>query len=866
MFTQHAPALAQQYPIFPCKPDRSAPRTRHGFKDASRDPAQVNEWCRKYPDDLIGVPTGAASGLFVLDVDAKNGKDGFATLAANGWTVPPTRTHRTQHGGAHYLFKMPSGIPLRSTAGTLGDGLDTRADGGFVYWWPANGCEVENPDTLADIPGWLLAALDKGGSRRDTTTPHPVTNSLSPGLTVDNNDLGGGPLGLSQQQIGELLASLDPDMDYQSWLAIGQGLHHETNATQAGLDAWVKWSRGSDKFPGDAELAAKWASFGKRDGGPEVTMRSVARMARHVAQDNLLGEPEQAAAQVSATRFHYGDGVFVAGRDGLTFDTVDSNNEPHSLWICSALNVLAKTRDDRSNAWGRLVRWLDGDGKVHEWALPLAELQGDGLDVRRELARQGLVIAPGKRARDLLASALQVWPVERRARCVERIGWHGDTYVVPTEAIGATDETVVFQNAHALEPAFSTAGTAEQWRDNVARLAAGNSRVVFAVCVAFAGPLLDVAGEDSGGFHLRGASSTGKTTALTVAASVWGNPREYARTWRSTVNGIEGLSSLHNDGLLVLDELGQCDGREAGSIAYLLANGQGKARASRMGTARQAARWRLLFLSAGEIGLTNLMGRAGHRTTAGQEVRLADIPADAGVGLGAFEALHDQPTPAALALALKDAAAKHHGAVGMAWLRFIVANRGKLGDALAAGVRRFVGGVLPPDAAGQVQRVARRFALVGLAGEIATSAGLTGWAKGEALISARKCFAAWLEGFGGAGNSEERAILSQVRAFFEAHGSSRFARCGGQYPDDARIPNRAGFVRDDNSGNREYLVLPETFHREVCQGMDPRLVARTLMTAGWLVPPASGGRNTHLVKVPGIGATRCYIFAGAWAA
>lgn len=80
-----------------------------------------------------------------------------------------------------------------------------------------------------------------------------------------------------------------------------------------------------------------------------------------------------------------------------------------------------------------------------------------------------------------------------------------------------------------------------------------------------------------------------------------------------------------------------------------------KAPASRNGTARAAQRWRLLFLSAGEESLSALMARVAKRTNAGQEVRLADIEADAGAGMGAFEVLHEHESPAALALALKDA-------------------------------------------------------------------------------------------------------------------------------------------------------------------------------------------------------------------
>lgn len=384
----------------------------------------------------------------------------------------------------------------------------------------------------------------------------------------------------------------------------------------------------------------------------------------------------------------YAGGRFDVSSRGVYFIGTDKDgNEQPERWICSWLSVAAKTRDSKNGEWGRLLEWLDDDCVRHHWAMPLELLQSDGTDMRRELARMGLSIAPGKAQRDLLASYVQIWPVENRARCVERLGWHGGVYVTPSESIGQEDEIVVFQNAHAIDPALSTAGTLEEWRASVARLATGNSRLVFALSAAFAGPLADVVGEDSGGFHLRGGSSSGKTTALKVAASVWGHPGGYPRLWRATANGLEGLAALHNDGLLILDELSQIDPKEAGEAAYLLANGQGKARASRAGTAKQAARWRLLFLSAGEESLTALVARAGRKANPGQEIRLADFDADAGAGMGIFEMLHDQLSPAALALAIKDATIRHYGNAGLAWLRSVVADRTTLPDMIEDGIK-----------------------------------------------------------------------------------------------------------------------------------------------------------------------------------
>lgn len=649
----------------------------------------------------------------------------------------------------------------------------------------------------------------------------------------------------------------------------GEPDHHAEQAAQVVSGRLLVPTFGDDRVSSDTDINDMAVRLGidQVRAAVEVVLQGLS-----AAQDTPQGidaEPTTAPAlKAKAKRVgsdsvtcSYGGGTFDVSHRGVFFIGTDKDgNEQPARWICSQLSVVAKTRDAKSGEWGRLLEWRDDDDVRHQWAMPLELLQSDGTEMRRELARMGLSIATGKVQRDLLASFVQVWPVENRARCVERLGWHGDVYVTPSESIGQADEIVVFQNAHAIEPAISTAGTLDAWRASVARLATGNSRLVFTLSAAFAGPLVDVAGEDSGGFHLRGGSSSGKTTALKAAASVWGNPNSYPRLWRATANGLEGLAALHNDGLLILDELSQVDPNEAGEAAYLLANGQGKARASRTGAARQSARWRLLFLSAGEESLAALMARVGRKSNAGQEIRLADFDADAGAGMGAFEVLHDQPSPAALALAVKDAAIRNHGTVGIAWLRCIVTERATLRDTIEDSVKGFIDAAVSDNPAGQVLRVARRFALVAVSGELATHYGLTGWATGEATWAALTCFSAWLDAFGGTGNREERNILSQVRAFFEAHGASRFEdiRASG----DQRIVNRAGFYRSGRNGEREFLVLPEAFKRELCQGYDVKRVTAVLLKAGWLAP-GEGSRPTQKPRIPSMGPTRCYVLKGS---
>ncbi|CAH2606010.1 conserved protein of unknown function (plasmid) [Rhodovastum atsumiense] len=205
------------------------------------------------------------------------------------------------------------------------------------------------------------------------------------------------------------------------------------------------------------------------------------------------------------------------------------------------------------------------------------------------------------------------------------------------------------------------------------------------LAAAFAGPLLDVLGESSGGLHLVGASRTGKSTAAVVAASVWGKPTADAQLhpWRGTANGLEGIAAETTDTLLILDEMGQADGREVGDVVYMLANEAGKQRASRNGAARPRQSWRALFLSTGEITLAQKMGEAGKRVMAGLEVRLVNLPADAGADMGVFQDLHGKPDPVSFADYLQAAARANHGIAARAFLGRLAQDRA----ANAAGLR-----------------------------------------------------------------------------------------------------------------------------------------------------------------------------------
>ncbi len=595
------------------------------------------------------------------------------------------------------------------------------------------------------------------------------------------------------------------------------------------------------------------------------------------------GDPEEKGDQPAPDwdRFTVTDaGVFYRG--------VDKDGRPTAPeWVCSRLDVEALTRDQDGQGWGYLLTFTDPVGKLKQWSMPARMLAGDGGEYRGALLGMGLRIATSPRAKNLLTQYVQTRNPGEYATCTDRVGWHqsGDrlAFVLPHETIGDEAERIVFQSEAAQENTFRVKGTPAQWAQRIAAPCVGNSRLVFALSCAFAGPLLRAAGMESGGFHFRGDSSSGKTTALKVAASVYGGP-SYLQRWRTTDNALEAIAAQHCDGVLILDELAQVDPKTAGECAYMLANEQSKARATRTGTPRARLSWRLLFLSAGELGLADHMAEGMKRTRTGQEVRMADIPVDAGKGMGAFEDLHGHEGGSNFSRHLVSQAGSVYGAPGRAWLQWLTENADTLKARIRESSAKLGAQIVPEASGGQVERVGARFALVGAAGEMATAAGLTGWPVGESERGARDCFNAWLAARGGIGNGEVVSMLRQVRRFLEAHGEGRFTWWHRAADDhNTKTLHRAGFRRLLNDrgepiksnhdhatdyGARmpaamgegvtvEYFVLPEVFKSELCQGFDPQAVARVLLDHECLTRKEEG-RFTIKERLPGMGPTWCY--------
>ena len=156
--------------------------------------------------------------------------------------------------------------------------------------------------------------------------------------------------------------------------------------------------------------------------------------------------------------------------------------------------------------------------------------------------------------------------------------------------------------------------------------------------------------------------------------------------------------------------------------------------------------------------------------------------------------------------------------------------------------------LLPPEASGQVRRVASRFALIGEALELATDAGLTGWEAGEGKAAVTGYMAEWLDRYG-LGNREDVQILEQMEGWFALHARGRFINWDGASSDsEPAMKDCAGYFRR-LSGELQWLVFPSVFVNEIATGFD-RSVAADVATKAGMLKRGGDGKATSMHRTP----------------
>lgn len=520
---------------------------------------------------------------------------------------------------------------------------------------------------------------------------------------------------------------------------------------------------------------------------------------------------------------------------GQSLDRQSGEYLPFDEWLCGPLHVEAVTRNEGQDGdYGRLLRFRNADRRELTWAMPNELLAGKPDAILSVLLGMGLEVDYQRRAKVCQYIAAQ-YPKDRVIAATST-GWHSQAlFIMPRQNIGKGQ--AIFQSEAANGDDYRQGGTLEGWQAAIGAKCEGNPLLLLSVCAALAGPLLFHVQRQGGGFHIIGDSSTGKSSAILAGASVWGHGEDFKRTWRATGNGLEGIAAQRNDTLLALDEIGEADPREIGAVVYAIANGTGKARASRNGSARAAKRWRVMLLSSGELGLSALMAEGGKRSRAGQEIRLLDIPARR--TFGAWDNLHGMAGGREFSDAIQRASVTHYGHAGPLFVRKLLecGEQDALPTLLAQLCAQY------PSTSGQDSRAAERFALVAMAGELAINLGVLPLPAGAARDAMLELFTVWQAGRG-QGPSEDRQIVRAIADFIARHGDTRFSSADDP---EGEARDRAGYWEDSPSGRLYLFNRPGL--EDAAKGYDLGRVVLALDSAG-AIAKREPGRAQATKRLP----------------
>jgi putative DNA primase/helicase len=732
--------------------------------------------------------------------------------------------------------------------------------------------------------GWKVEKID--GLPKEKNTPKKISAlapSIAPSVNTQNFKQ------YDYSSLEKLLDYLDPDENYDEWIKSGMAVHNFSNGELSGFEIWDNYSKKGSKYVPD-DCWKHWNSFDKDANGKNpVTIGFIIKevcnnltniikncndadklmtdIADAIKNVPLWGEHKKKLMRELSKQYEVltgnklsknqkksitGEGS--AGNDNfeLTDDALIvhtyKNDEPISIVVSGPITVKAITHDSSGNSYGRLLTFKNVSGKSIDMYVPMKVIADKRGDFILTLVDKGLHINLDHS--NYLIRYINSQQPGDTFEITHRTGWHNNSFVMPHKTIG--DQNIFYQsNGFNSSSPCSESGSLEEWKNKISAYCIDNPLLMFAVSLAFSGPLLDKVKISNGaGCHFFGPSSKGKSTILKVACSVYGIPKNYAQSWRVTSNGLEATAESFNHLMLGLDEIKEIDPKQIGETIYMLANGSGKVRANKDGDAKNVKKWLISILSTGEVSANNHAASSGKTTNAGQNIRLLDIPIFG--EYGCFDNLHDQESGFDFATYLDIESKKYYGIAGVTWIEKIISTDQDFESSLADVIKVLIeksNNANLGELSSQDERVLKFFAVVALAGELATSYDITEWKDGDSTQAAFACFKQWKMNNGFAsGDIEQTQVCQLVQNYVDFHGNSRFQwlNTADSQQHNEKIYNQAGYKKMDT--NQTVYLFNDSAFKEALSGHELNSSINILKAKNWLIT-CKDGRPKKQIRI-----------------
>ena len=542
---------------------------------------------------------------------------------------------------------------------------------------------------------------------------------------------------------------------------------------------------------------------------------------------------------------------------------------------------------DENGNHGFLTKIITRQGKTVECFFSRDEVVSE-TDATKILLKKGLLIKnTDKKMSGALNYYLNNLEPEFQAVGVEMVGWqkNNECYVLPfidaPRNVYVTSDKkeeraieYILQQRTTSPRLLEQKGTLEKWKKTVGHVSRKNNLHTFSILISLTPPALKLLNEEGGFVHYVGSTSTGKSTVLQIAKSVWGHKE--LGSFRTTDNALESVCKNSNDGVLFLDEIGEIEADAFFKVVYMLANGVTKGRSDRNGNAKALSHFTVLAQSTGEIGLEAKLAEKKIQVKGGQLMRMAELDADQGKGLSTFDVLNVNPdtnqrffSGREQAEYLKNHAKENCGVVIDEYLKAIVSDLEKYKELLATFKKRWIESLELKNSAVELARMAKRFSTIYATGAIASMFRIIPHSIEEIEICMNAMFKNWLDRFGGDVSFEFKALIKDLRKLCMEEQLSRFCNAKPTEFEKISTPNRkAGYWvmrpeenRFNEKGEKdivlsEFWIDPIVFEREILKGRDKKVFYPLLAEKNYIV---KDGNKFGTVKRPSGESARRFI-------
>jgi putative DNA primase/helicase len=591
---------------------------------------------------------------------------------------------------------------------------------------------------------------------------------------------------------------------------------------------------------------------------PEAKLAGLILRIEAVATSTVIEETRQRWTEYKAPK------GFKLDAAGLHQQMTNSKTGTYWKHISDPIIVSATTSGADGQSMGGLILEVVTDDGIKEVPIARKLLHEDGRQLAQQLADLNFRIVPGEEKS--LLTYLGACQPTRKLTAVDRTGWvlvDGQEELVFVFPDGATNPQYRYQpeRVSSLKSVVRQSGDLTEWIDSVYGKVQSNPYALYEILKSLSVPLYAFSAVAPGAEHLVGSSTSGKTTLAQIGASVWGcgiDPnlapeKSFIRTFNQTANALEVTFSQFNDLPVYLDELGTFTGADFAQLIYNATSGSGKSAMNARRDLQKRREWRNLITSTGEVSIR----QRTEEKTFGQK-----RPAKAGQAVRWIDRQISRTTftTAKEVDAIKDACAKHYGALGPAFIdgvigRYSVSSfRRQVATLFDAAMNRLLSA--SPNLSELQRRALRRFALAEVAGDLTVSLGLM---PSLNIDQVRQAVDAVVKDWLPASKqlSDERRALQSLREFIIANRDTRFRGVKEVEGIDQQKSDIAGEpVRREWAGVWRYpdadrlFIFPQAIAEAT--GLDPKVVAQELDRFGWLIRGSDNRLQQRCPRIDGV--------------